>query len=205
MFDQDGQVLFQGPNNVGRSLVGFTKQGHGGSRLQEPGNDTGTLTINHIHVSPRFSFCSRWWKRQSLFLCVKHSYNNNLIKTLWFVVTFHFHSLHCAFQIGFSMICPKTLLRSHTDTDSTRQVICREHANSNMLTASEAEYTRVTHANSCFISTVFMAQLQAVVLSVCTCPVSTADCHRQQSTSRVDGWMGGWLTGRQLSRGHAHH
>lgn len=25
MFDQDGQIFFQGPNNVGRTLVGFTK------------------------------------------------------------------------------------------------------------------------------------------------------------------------------------
>lgn len=33
LFDQDGQVLLQGPDDVRRTLVGFTKQRHDGHTL----------------------------------------------------------------------------------------------------------------------------------------------------------------------------
>lgn len=65
MFDQDGQVLFQGPNKVGGTLVGFTKQGHGGWRLQEPADDTETLISNgqeDIHTPPSLQLLQQMLK-----------------------------------------------------------------------------------------------------------------------------------------------
>ena len=49
LFDQDGHVLLQSPDNVGGILVGFTEQRHGG--WASPGSLKNTYIIPYLSIT----------------------------------------------------------------------------------------------------------------------------------------------------------
>lgn len=55
LFDQDGQVFPQGPDNVRRTLVGFTEQRHDGDKLAF---GSGTHAKTQHTLSQRQSGCN---------------------------------------------------------------------------------------------------------------------------------------------------
>lgn len=52
LFDQDGHVLLQSPDDVGGILVGFTEQRHGGGASPDSLKNTHRTHITHTHYTP---------------------------------------------------------------------------------------------------------------------------------------------------------